>query len=138
MGLSRRLQNQKGKSSDRSRESLDADLDALMGDAPASPPKAKSKPADDATTGVQDMLTDLIQLTPQEMTDADYQPPPKRVTPPHIAKLRKQLRPKLLATKDEADFWDRRDPEKQAIIEQRLGTVLDRMNIDLNDDEYII
>ncbi|MEL7236818.1 MAG: ATPase, T2SS/T4P/T4SS family, partial [Chloroflexota bacterium] len=138
MGLSRRLQNQKGKKPERSGGGLDADLDSLLDDAPPAKPKKIEKKADDSAGGVADMLTGLIALTPQEMTDADYQPPPKRITPPHIAKLRKQLRPKLLATKDEADFWDRRDPEKQATLEQRLETVLDRMGIDLSDDEYII
>jgi pilus assembly protein CpaF len=148
MGLSRRLQNQRDQQRQQrnNREynsDMDDDLDALFGDeAPAKPqskPKQAAKaPPESAVGQVQDILADMVPLTPQEVTDSGYQPPPKRVTPPHVAKLRRQLRPKLLAGKAEADFWDRKDPEKQAILEKRLQTVLKKMNADLSEDDYVI
>ncbi len=48
-------------------------------------------------------------------------------TPPKIAYLRKMLRPKLLKTPDEADQWQRSDPEKIALITDRLKAVLEKV-----------
>jgi pilus assembly protein CpaF len=50
----------------------------------------------------------------------------KQKTPPRIAALRKMLRPKLLKTPDEADTWKRDDPEKIAMINERLRAVLEK------------
>ena len=140
MSLSRRLQNQR----DSSRKGQSDDFDDLLndlGDSPAPAPVKKPAPKpkkQEEGGGVQDTLTDLIQLTPQDVTDAGYTPPAKRIIPKHIVKLRRSLRPKLLADPTEADFWDRRDPSKQAILEKRLNTVLDKMNVDINDTDYHI
>ncbi|MFC1959949.1 CpaF family protein [Chloroflexota bacterium] len=64
-----------------------------------------------------------------------YKPPPKRRTTPKVAQLRKQLRPKLLATPDEADTWDSQNPEHQQTIRDRLKMVLQRANITLTPPE---
>lgn len=61
--------------------------------------------------------------------------PPKRRTSPKVAELRRQLRPKLLATPDEADKWDARNPEHQKVIRDRLKVVLKRANIQLSASE---
>ena len=60
---------------------------------------------------------------------------PKRRTTPVVAQLRKQLRPKLLATPDEADLWDAQNPEHQQVIRDRLNVVLQRTNIKLSPPE---
>lgn len=61
--------------------------------------------------------------------------PPKRRTTPKVSQLRKQLRPKLLATPDEADLWDSQNPEHQQIIRDRLAVILQRAQIQLSDHE---
>ena len=61
--------------------------------------------------------------------------PPKRRTTPKVAQLRKQLRPKLLATPDEADLWDTQNPEYQQIIRDRLAVILQRAQIQITDYE---
>ncbi len=135
MGLSRRLNNQKDPNKRGGGSDLDADLDALLDDSPKQSPKQS---AGDAEGKVKDLLSDLIPLVPEEETDAGYTPPPKRRTPAKLAKLRKKIRGKILASKDEADQWDRRDPEKQAILEKRLKTILSKMGADLDENEYLI
>ncbi len=77
------------------------------------------------------------QPPPDEYVDAEgvYKPPPKRRTTPKVAQLRKQLRPKMLATPDEADLWDSQNPEHQKIIRERLEVVLKRANIELSPYE---
>jgi pilus assembly protein CpaF len=57
-------------------------------------------------------------------------------TSPKIAALRKQFRPKLLATVDEADRWSRGDMEKENILVGRLKTVLQKANVQLRSDEF--
>lgn len=61
--------------------------------------------------------------------------PPKRRTTPKVALLRKQLRPKLLATHDEADDWDSQNLEHQQTIKDRLKVILQRANIALTPPE---
>lgn len=68
--------------------------------------------------------------------DTGYVVPPKNRTPPNVAKLRRQLRTKLLAFPDEADQWDRNDPEKCGILEDRLKTVIKKLNAELSANEY--
>lgn len=123
----------------------DDDIDSLLSDKkPKGKPKPKARPDDKRPRGqrvmnaagqVQDTLTDLIPLTTVEPTDTGYEPPAKRITPPKLAKLRRQIRPKILADPAEADLWDRNDPEKQAIINKRLQTILGKMNVDLDERE---
>jgi pilus assembly protein CpaF len=72
---------------------------------------------------------------PVEESESAYKPPPKRRTTPKVAQLRKQLRPKLLATPDEADLWDSENPEHQKAIIDRLDVILKRANIELTKYE---
>jgi pilus assembly protein CpaF len=53
----------------------------------------------------------------------------KKRTPPHIAELRKKIRPALLSAPNEADMWERENPEHQRTISERLRVYLQRMNI---------
>lgn len=159
MSLLNRTQGNKGKGNNNPKKNsalndlddllgsdldLDAELGSLLDEPPAKPkpaeaPKPKSNNAPINAAGqIQDSLTDLIPLTEQEALDTGYVPPPKRRTPPHLAKLRKQLRPKLLADPAEADTWSRRDPQKQEIIVKRLDTVLEKMGVNLSDTDYEI
>src|SRR5262249_36058086 len=62
--------------------------------------------------------------------------PSKSRTSPKIAQLRKQFRPKLLATIDEADQWQRGDVEKETVIIGRLKTVLQKAGIQLSSQEF--
>ncbi len=71
-----------------------------------------------------------------EVLDTGYNVPPKLRTTTSIKKLRKQLRSKLLAFPDEADHWNRGDPEKEELLAKRLETVLDKMGIDLTGEEF--
>jgi pilus assembly protein CpaF len=71
-----------------------------------------------------------------EILDTGYHVPPKRRIAPKVSKLRKQLRSKLLAFPDEADTWDRTQPDKVQIIVERLNTVLAKMGVSLNDADY--
>lgn len=68
--------------------------------------------------------------------DTGYVVPRKSRTPQHVAILRRQLRSKLLAFPDEADDWTRNDVEKCKIIEDRMKTVLKKLNAKLSPDEY--
>lgn len=68
--------------------------------------------------------------------DTGYIVPPKRRTPAGLAKLRKQIRPKLLSTPDEADTWDRYDESKQQIIADRLDILLRKLGANIPDDQY--
>ena len=61
--------------------------------------------------------------------------PPKRRTTPRVAQLRKQLRAKLLAFPEEADLWQRHDPDKQKLLTSRLHTVLGKMGVTLSPPE---
>jgi pilus assembly protein CpaF len=53
-----------------------------------------------------------------------------------LTTLRKQIRPKLLATPDEADQWNRGDAEKEALLVGRLKTILQKMNLPLSAEEF--
>jgi len=92
--------------------------------APAAPP-----PAAPATLRPPGELTDSVTL------DTGYVVPPKLRTTPRVTQLRKQLRTKLLAFPDEADQWDRHDPEKQDILIGRLDTILTKMGVRLSQEE---
>src|SRR5690606_22840900 len=60
------------------------------------------------------------------VNDGSYLTGTKRRTQSKIAYLRKLLRPKLLKTPDEADQWLRQDPEKIAIISERLKAIVEK------------
>lgn len=66
----------------------------------------------------------------------EYVPPPKRRTTPKIAKLRAQLRPKLVSSPDEFDNMSSSNPEHRKMVKNRLQTLLQRSNIQLSEDEY--
>ncbi len=66
----------------------------------------------------------------------EYVPPPKRRTTPKIAKLRAQLRPKLVSSPDEFDGMSASNPEHRKMVKNRLQTLLQRSNIQLSEDEY--
>jgi pilus assembly protein CpaF len=68
--------------------------------------------------------------------DTGYVVPLKNRTPKKIAKLRRQLRGKLLAFPDEADLWARDDSSKHDLLEDRLKTILKKLNADLSAREY--
>ena len=59
----------------------------------------------------------------------------KKRTTPRVATLRRQLRPKLLTSLDEADQWQRDDVEKQKIIAGRLQAILEKSNLRLPQAE---
>jgi pilus assembly protein CpaF len=158
--LSQRMSDSKGNGRNSQDDDLlaefddllddDDDLDALLSEAskpkkPQSKSRARSKskpkqaaPPRNGAGQIQDALTDRISLTPEEVTDSGYTPPPKRRLSPKLIKLRRQLRPKLLSDKAEADTWERDDRQKQEIIRKRLDTILGKLGADLNDDEYTI
>jgi pilus assembly protein CpaF len=71
----------------------------------------------------------------KEEKHGDYVVPPKRRTTPKVAELRRQIRTKLLAAANEADEWDRGNPEHQKIIRDRLMIYLQRANIQLSQPE---
>ncbi len=53
--------------------------------------------------------------------------PPKKITPPKIAHLRKLLRSRVLKTPDEADQWSRAEPDKEALITERLKAIVEKL-----------
>jgi pilus assembly protein CpaF len=53
--------------------------------------------------------------------------PTKHRTPPKIAHLRKLLRSRVLKTVDEADQWSRAEPDKEAMITERLKAIVDKL-----------
>jgi pilus assembly protein CpaF len=71
-----------------------------------------------------------------ETGEAATAAPPKQRTTPKVAQLRKQFRPKLLATIDEADLWTRGDAEKETLIIGRLKTILQKANVQLSPHEF--
>jgi len=77
------------------------------------------------------------QAPPQEEEEEEgYVPPPKRRTTPKVAKLRQQLRSKLLASPDEFDQMSILNPEHRQMVSQRLQTLLQRSNIQISQHEY--
>ncbi len=59
----------------------------------------------------------------------------KKGLPPRLTNLRRQLRPKLLATPDEFDQMDSANPEHQQIVRERLKTILQRAGARLSAAE---
>ena len=116
----------------------EVDLEPLDIEEDTQPKKPSPKSQDEIVGGVQDRLTNLVPLTTETVTDTGYQPPAKRRIPQKIAKLRRQIRSKLLADPTEADDWDRHDEKHQKLIIGRIDTILDKLNMTLDDDEYAI
>lgn len=113
----------------------DEDLNTLFGDDSSSETEAPAAPLKMPSRRQAPPAQASGQYDQGETLDTGYQVPPKRRTTPDIKKLRKQLRPKLLAFPDEADKWERNDPSKQKIILERLQTVLQKMNVQLGEHE---
>ncbi len=143
----------------------DGDLDELFGEEPAAPKKVqKLRPKKEEKKQEEDTKSDL-PVDPNMVTantpvpfqvgagttkvvvvevrsdgswvlDTGYVVPPKSRTPVKVAQLRRQLRGKLLAFPDEADEWSRHDDDKADLIEDRIKTVLKKMNVQLNANEY--
>lgn len=100
--------------------------------------KAQPDPRQRKMTSEQTPSQEQVRPQPdqtRELEVPEYTPPPKRRTTPKVAQLRKQIRPKLLATPDEADAWDSNNPEHQQIIRDRLDVVLKRANIEISQYE---
>jgi len=120
-------------------QSLEDDFDELIGKPlPEPPPAAPIDPSKTFVIGeglnkvtVADVLDDGSWVL-----DTGYVVPPKQRTPEKLAQLRKQLRGKLLARIDEADSWRRDDDEKCAIIEERLQVALQKMKINMPQEQY--
>jgi pilus assembly protein CpaF len=90
----------------------------------------------DVGTGTAKMV--IIEVRPDGtwVLDTGYVVPVKSRTSKKIAKLRRQLRGKLLAFPDESDLWTRNDPEKIQLIEDRMKTVLKKLGTPLSAQEY--
>jgi pilus assembly protein CpaF len=86
--------------------------------------------------GVNRITVNEVNADGTWLLDTGYVVPSKRRTPSKLAQLRKQLRSKLLAIPDEADTWKRDDPEKCKTIEDRLKTILQKMNINLPPQQF--
>lgn len=86
--------------------------------------------------GVNKVRVNEVREDGTWILDTGYVVPNKKRTPPKLARLRKQLRAKLLATPDEADTWKRYDDEKIKILTDRLQTVVGKMGVNLNANEF--
>ncbi|HVU14017.1 MAG TPA: CpaF family protein [Phototrophicaceae bacterium] len=82
---------------------------------PAEPPPQPAQPSAPA------------QAAPAAPTPGNYFTGKHRQTSSKVAYLRKRLRPKLLKTPDEADQWGRNEPDKIALISERLKTMIDKL-----------
>lgn len=87
-------------------------------------------------SGITKVTVDHVLEDGSWVLDTGYVVPPKQRTPEKLAQVRKQLRSKLLATPDEADFWERYDEEKIKIIAGRLNTLLKKMGVNLPKDQH--
>jgi pilus assembly protein CpaF len=123
------------------------ELHALLSDVDPNPEiphetKKKHAPAGEIGFVVGAGITKVVVVEVLDdgswVLDTGYVVPPKARTPAKLAQLRKQFRAKLLAKADEADHWNREDDEKCAIIEKRLKVMLQKMKINLPQDQYAI
>lgn len=122
------------------------DEEALVAEEPqvteTRPPKAAPAPVDvdhagfTIGSGITKVTVDKVLDDGSWILDTGYHVPAKRRVPEQVAKLRRQLRSKLLASPEEADKWDRYDQSKIAIIEDRLQTVLQKLNVFLDQEDY--
>lgn len=108
-------------------------------DAPKNPggaPKPLQKLGGSPAASDPVMTIPPTPLSAETTLDTGYVVPGKRRTTTKVAQLRRQLRSKMLAFPDEADLWERGDPEKEALLLDRLNTILNKMNVKLNPYEY--
>lgn len=135
----------------------DADLDALFGSddapAPSAPKKAEQDPRRlipvietgdplpdtpfAVGTGVKRVVVNEVRPDGSWVLDTGYVVPPKKRTESKVARLRRQLRAKLLAFPDEADTWTTKDETKVKILMDRLATVLQKMNVRLEQKDLL-
>jgi len=87
-------------------------------------------------TGTAKVVVNEVRPDGSWVLDTGYVVPLKSRTPQNVAKLRRQLRSKLLAFPDEADLWSRNDPEKCDLLEDRMKTILKKLNVQLSAKEY--
>jgi pilus assembly protein CpaF len=127
--LSKRMKEQQVRE-ERQPVPQDDDIDALLTEEEPEKP-AEPPPPEPASNG-----SSLGMMDEGEVLDTGYHVPPKRRTTPNVKKLRKQLRVKLLAAPTEMDTWNRNDKSRQQVIEERLRTILQKMNIRLSAAEY--
>lgn len=120
--LSKRISDQEKRDAEN-RAANDAAFSGFEGDEPVQ------------KAAVQPRLQPIGSMTEPETLDTGYVVPGKLQTSARVAQLRKQLRTKLLAFPDEADEWERHDPEKQKLLIERLNTVLAKMGVRLPVDE---
>lgn len=90
----------------------------------------------DATAPFEEPRSPIQPISPPARNPAATATAQKHHTSPRVAALRRQLRAKLLSTPDEADQWQRDDPEKQKIILTRLKGILERSSIALTSQEF--
>ncbi len=115
--LERRLRNEQIQAIPKHQQQSAADFD-------------DTEPERDHTTNpikVENLLEHEAKLS---MVDAH-----KKRSSPKVAKLRRQLRGKLLASEEEADHWERSNPDYEQIIIERLDTILTKMAVPLMEVE---
>src|SRR5689334_17137561 len=101
------------------------------------PPIEPIKPMNAAPTSAAPIAaTPAPAPAKEEANGKDHNVPPKRRTTPRVAEMRRQIRGKLLASPDEADEWQRDNPEHQKIILDRLKIYLQRAGIQVNKAEF--
>ncbi len=125
--LQRRLSEQAKREAEE-RASFEAALSGFDEPEPAQPAPAAPPPAPAAPARVK-------EEAPAPAANG-HETVAKLRTSPRVAQLRKQLRPKLLSTPDEADEWKRGDREKEQLIVTRLNTVLQKAGMQLSQAEY--
>lgn len=124
--LSRKLSEQAKKDGDKKPDSGDSHIQPLS-QASAPPPAPITAPAAPPKASTPE---------PSKHDRPEYVIPPKRRTTPKVAQLRKQLRSKLLAVPDEADLWKRGDVDKEALLTDRLKTVVQKSGLQLQQHEF--
>jgi pilus assembly protein CpaF len=100
------------------------------------PPIEQLKPVGAAPVAMEAASVQAPTPVQDDSTGKDHNIPPKRRTTPRVSELRRQIRGKLLASPDEADEWDRENPEHQKIILDRLKVYLQRAGIQINRPEF--
>ncbi len=116
------------------------DLEALFGEAEETPPPraraVENRPPTEPRPAARPPAPEPKAAPAQEDPGGGYVIPPKQRTTPKVARLRKQLRSKLLAVPDEADTWHRGMADKEKLLLERLHTVLQKMGLQLSQHEY--
>jgi pilus assembly protein CpaF len=132
--LSRRLQEQeKREAAEKAAKASIAQQDSAPEEAPE--PEPKSPPPAPVNPIASTLATHLGAVSDPVQLDTGYTVPAKRRTTPRVAKLRKQLRSKLLSHPTEADHWERHDKDKQELLISRLKTILSKMDVSLTPNE---